>query len=434
MNQQLPQMKSIWIDEDQEAEKLYYLQAQQFMGDDELNITLINSDKPALNNKRQIDLRPLVKKPNSPQLYNRDHQFNSKSSISLKGQTTSNKISYKKSIMNLFKNGSISNHNKKRKQQSSARIISSPFDFQHISHAGGKQESTNESKEKQVENETENHTHTKSYYKKSDSIGNSISLNKAFVTKTVRPDSEISSVYANSMQSDECHERIMSVSTTATTFFERTPSFNRIKHLSKHNNKILNIQESPFNTMERPNSAGSNISLKFLKNYSFQTLLEDEQIQDFNQISVPKEQNENDESQKTLATNTLQPPTISLSSSPSLTETSSSSFSPSSTDLPIKGHSNNRSISTTISKSSSSYSSQKPRSMHKRNNSVPGSLSTPELEQFLFSDVAFKDRISVDDILRYYNTNNDGELITLKDGDKVQIINSEEAMYQHDYL
>lgn len=69
VNQQLPQMKSIWIDEDQEAEKLYSLQAQQLMGGDEFNITMVNSDKPALNNKKQIDLRPLTKKSNSPKLY-----------------------------------------------------------------------------------------------------------------------------------------------------------------------------------------------------------------------------------------------------------------------------------------------------------------------------------------------------------------------------
>ena len=58
----LPQMRSIWLDEDEEAEKLYGLQAQQFMGSDDeenLGITFINSDKPVLSNKKNIELPPL---------------------------------------------------------------------------------------------------------------------------------------------------------------------------------------------------------------------------------------------------------------------------------------------------------------------------------------------------------------------------------------
>lgn len=432
MNQQLPQMKSIWIDEDQEAEKLYSLQAQQLMGDDELNITLVNSDKPALNNKKQIDLRPLVKKSNSPQLYNKEHKFSGKSSTSAQVQEVSNKVSYKKSIMNLFKNGNVSSYSRKKKQQNNVRIISGPFDFQHISHAGGKQEPTNESSQRTVNVDKVDPRCSENKRKDSESMKDSISLNKAFVTKTLRPDSEVSSIYANSMKSNECHDRIMSVSSTATTFLERTPSFHRIKHLSNHNNKIFSAQKPQFTTNERPNSSGSNISINFLKNYNFPTLLEDEQVQDFNQIVMLKEEEEGQKRGKEGINNVLQPPTISLSSSYSTT-TSSSSF-PSTTDLPMKGHCNNRSISTTISNSSSTYSSIKPKSMHKRTSSVPGSLSTPDLEQFLFSDVAFKDRISVDDILRYYNTNNDGKLVTSKDESNVSTMDTEEQVYQHDYL
>lgn len=59
----LPQMKSIWIDEDQEAEKLYGLQAQHLMdsdGEDHVDVVLINSNKPLLNNKEKIELPPLI--------------------------------------------------------------------------------------------------------------------------------------------------------------------------------------------------------------------------------------------------------------------------------------------------------------------------------------------------------------------------------------
>lgn len=65
----LPQMRSIWLDEDEEAEKLYGLQAQQFMGSDDeecLGITYINSDKPLLSNKKNIELPPLLPKTHHP--------------------------------------------------------------------------------------------------------------------------------------------------------------------------------------------------------------------------------------------------------------------------------------------------------------------------------------------------------------------------------
>ena len=60
--QNLPRMKSIWLDEDQEIEKLYSIQAEQFMnsGDhvDAMNITLLNSDVPKLENTENILLLP----------------------------------------------------------------------------------------------------------------------------------------------------------------------------------------------------------------------------------------------------------------------------------------------------------------------------------------------------------------------------------------
>ncbi|CAL9729703.1 GTPase-interacting component 2 [Monosporozyma unispora] len=375
VNQQLPQMKSIWIDEDQEAEKLYSLQAQQLMGGDEFNITMVNSDKPALNNKKQIDLRPLTKKSNSPKLYQK--KKHAKAYQQPLQQT--NKVKHKKSILNLFRSNSISH---KKQQQPASRVISGPFDFQHISHAGGK-EDEEESQEEPSQTKQDNPMTT------DDSTKDLISLNKAFVTQTLRPESVGSSLYTNSMKSENQHDRIMSMSTTATTFLERTPSFNKIKRLS--NNKLLSsAQRNHFTTTERPDSMGSNLSINFLKNYSFPTLLEDEQIKDFNELEQPVEI----EQESTTATTTT-------------------------TDLSMK-HTKNQSISSSFSTTSSSYSSLKPpptntntpnTRSHKRNSSAPGSLTTPELEQFLFSDSAFKDRISVDDILRYYNTTNEGELI-----------------------
>lgn len=67
---ELPQMKSIWIDEDQEMEKLYGFQVRQrFMNgpstdsdedaDEDLGIVLVDSEKLALPNKNNIKLPPL---------------------------------------------------------------------------------------------------------------------------------------------------------------------------------------------------------------------------------------------------------------------------------------------------------------------------------------------------------------------------------------
>ena len=58
----VPQIKSIWLDEDDETEKLYGLQAHQLLDsddDDELGVVMINSDKPVLSNRKNINLPPL---------------------------------------------------------------------------------------------------------------------------------------------------------------------------------------------------------------------------------------------------------------------------------------------------------------------------------------------------------------------------------------
>lgn len=60
-NQMLPQIKSIWIDEDQEAEKLYGMAGQTLLLDEsdmesdneEFDVTVLNSDKPVLNHKKK---------------------------------------------------------------------------------------------------------------------------------------------------------------------------------------------------------------------------------------------------------------------------------------------------------------------------------------------------------------------------------------------
>ncbi|KAL3234957.1 septin ring organization [Nakaseomyces bracarensis] len=116
----LPKMDSIWLDEDQE-EKLYNIQAQVLMDSDEnedelQNIMFLNSKKPLLNNKKNIELPPLTE-DNSQ----RHGEKFAKSGL------TSQKRANRRSILKLF------TQDKERRPVS----ISTPFNFQHISHANG---------------------------------------------------------------------------------------------------------------------------------------------------------------------------------------------------------------------------------------------------------------------------------------------------------
>ncbi|AGO09944.1 AaceriAAL047Cp [[Ashbya] aceris (nom. inval.)] len=113
----LPQIKSIWIDEDEEAEKLYGLQAQQMMDSDDeelLGVVTLNSERPVLNNKTRIELPPLP--PSAYELK--------------KSQSAMDLLARKKQKWKQFFRG--------RKEARGGVSISVPFAFQHISHADGR--------------------------------------------------------------------------------------------------------------------------------------------------------------------------------------------------------------------------------------------------------------------------------------------------------
>lgn len=116
----LPKMDSIWLDEDPE-EKLYNIQAQVLMdsdgNEDELqNIMFLNSKKPLLNNKKNIELPPLTEDKNQ--------RYGEKFS---KNGLSAQKRASRRSILKLF------TQDKDRRPLS----ISTPYNFQHISHANG---------------------------------------------------------------------------------------------------------------------------------------------------------------------------------------------------------------------------------------------------------------------------------------------------------
>lgn len=113
-------MGSIWLDEDPE-EKLYSIQAQVLMdadGDELQNIVFLNSKKPLLNNRKNIELPPLAAELTA----GRDQSGDYKCQVLSPQRRAS-----RRSILKLF------SQDKGRRRVP----ISTPYNFQHISHANG---------------------------------------------------------------------------------------------------------------------------------------------------------------------------------------------------------------------------------------------------------------------------------------------------------
>ncbi|CAI4056045.1 hypothetical protein N7582_000495 [Saccharomyces uvarum] len=288
----LPQMRSIWLDEDEEAEKLYGLQAQQFMGSDDeecLGITYINSDKPLLSNKKNIELPPLLPKTH-PSSYHRTSDSNSatsrKPSTSSASKAKHNKV--------FFKLNSLKKKLLGPQLDIKAKGISTPFGFQHISHADTKDGFQEEPAQQQqplpiaVEQDAAS----------SPSNKRSSALSKAFVTERIpanrdsklnsrshdkktssrfsvaRSISVTSSNYSKNTQgnSHSINGRVVSTSTMATSLFEDSPNASP---------KQFKIKSHSLGHKHTDSTDSSESSLDFLKNYSFPTLLEDRPILDF---------------------------------------------------------------------------------------------------------------------------------------------------------
>ncbi|KAM3161707.1 GTPase-interacting component 2 [Lachancea thermotolerans] len=252
----LPQMKSIWIDEDQEAEKLYGLQAQHLMdsdGEDHVDVVLINSNKPLLNNKEKIELPPLI-----PAAYKPSH--NKKQPLNkMHGSSTLKSKKKTGKLFSLFKM-------KETRGSSSHAKISVPYNFQHISHADLKNVFEGEELACDVE-------------------ASPALLNKAFVTESAPSQQPLqarqrsagsslsalrrSSSIASSQYSSRS-ARIVSTSTMATSVGgdDSCRSLKKLDHLEKMHLK------------HRYNkSDASSVSVEFLKNYDFPTVLEDSLVE-----------------------------------------------------------------------------------------------------------------------------------------------------------
>lgn len=248
----LPQMRSIWLDEDEEAEKLYGLQAQQFMAPDEdenLAIMMVNSDRPLLSNKQNINLGP------------------SRTAVSQKSKTKKKKK--KKGIFGLFRG-------KERHVVRSPGQISTPFGFQHISHAdvrAGFESEEEHGENAKAEGEGEEELPARP-------------LSRAFVTHSLPAD-----VSPNAEERKRVSSRMSiqaSISTTGSSRYSRLGnSAGRIVSSSTMATSVLSAASSPSRVAIIPNmdrlcikdkqnrvSDGSGTFISFLKDYDFPTLLE----------------------------------------------------------------------------------------------------------------------------------------------------------------
>ena len=271
----LPQMKSIWIDEDEEAEKLYGIQAQQYMGgvdDDDLGFMVLNSNRPVLDNKRNINLPPLNNR------------------LSVMYPKPSKKSSKTKHLLKLFKN-------REAQQTKVDKVkISAPFSFQHISHADN-----NVSPE--VTPESTRAANTASVLLEDPVEFHTRSLSKAFVTKSIptahindlgskesmtykykelmsRPTSQSSSHYSKRSEETSSSSRIVSTSTMATSILD--------DHSPKRLLSLSNIEKKYAQKHQHSSSSSSELSLEYLRNYTFPTVLNNKEMLPLREISHPE--------------------------------------------------------------------------------------------------------------------------------------------------
>ncbi|SCV02828.1 LAMI_0H03312g1_1 [Lachancea mirantina] len=272
---QLPQMKSIWIDEDQEAEKLYGTHAHTLLNsddEDQLDFILINSNRPVLSNKKKIELPPLL-----PAAY----KSKTKNSGLKQTANVQAKNSKKNAFLKLFKS-------KDFRSESSGPKISVPFDFQHISHADMRV--------------TCEEAPPHDALRKEEPV---VTLNKAFVTESLpaavpnqdRTKSVASkydlvrrSLSVSSSQYSSSSGRILSTSTMATQVVEE--HIKGPRRLSEKQKVQLRVGQGQGQSQrqEYENSDRNSVSAEFLKEYQFPTVLEEFSLLSFKTPDISTQQ------------------------------------------------------------------------------------------------------------------------------------------------
>ncbi|GAV53312.1 hypothetical protein ZYGR_0AI05960 [Zygosaccharomyces rouxii] len=359
----LPQMKSIWLDEDEEAEKLYGLQAQQFMGPDDedaLSIRMVNSDKPLLSNKKKIDLGPLAKNkfrmacsPVSKGFINGSGKSGNHNSSSNNSQRS------KGGFFSLFKGKEASN--------AKNRKISTPFQFQHISHADAKTgfESEDENDEEPVNPEDEllhpvcsEGCEQDHYDSRRAVIPEGNVLNRRASSARVSYNGSISTSSSRiSRFSTGAANRVVSTSTMATSIQNDHSRIASLNNLGKNYMRHRHTGSNGGNSID--NHEGT---LDFLKNYNFPSELDSNVLFNFTPEMRPHK------------------------------------------------------ISTPIIEAESCYSQEAPSTTGLKNlparlsrhKSDPNLLSTPQMESKWFDEGTPATRRSLDDLLRYYQEPSEG--------------------------
>ncbi|KAL3234882.1 GTPase-interacting component 2 [Nakaseomyces bracarensis] len=307
-NHMLPQMKSIWIDEDQEAEKLYGMVGQTLLlGDsdvesqeNDLDVTVLNSDQPVLSHKKSIMLPPLKQSAG-----NTSRVANSRA----KGSKTKNNKGFFKSI---FKSG-----NKNQPQYTGPAKISTPFHFQHISHASynrghesyfsieeqeegcSLEKTTTECSEPKqlsrafvteslLERSMTNSKTAQAYstplskkerQRSSSSVRLSIGRSNSNRSGSLDRSASVASSNLSNSNSMMKHNRVVSSSTIATSLFEYEDVQLSSEQYMTTKMSNLDISEMEPKKFVKRDSGDSELSLTFLKTYNFPTLLEEEEEQ-----------------------------------------------------------------------------------------------------------------------------------------------------------
>ncbi|AMD19230.1 HBR329Cp [Eremothecium sinecaudum] len=208
----LPQIKSIWIDEDEEAEKLYGLHAQQIMdsdGEEQLEVITLNSEKPILENKRNIELPPLP-----PSAY---EVRKTKSSMNLMRR----KVKWSK----IFRS---KGPRESARPESMQLSISVPYGFQHISHANGRGMFGPEDDDEELEKTSGRSIKSERHFSRAfvtDALPNSSAIDAGQTqrTSTMSTNSGLSSVRVSRSSTSMSTTRVLSTATMATSVLLDVP-------------------------------------------------------------------------------------------------------------------------------------------------------------------------------------------------------------------
>lgn len=199
----LPRMKSIWLDEDEDSEKLYNFQSEKFLHNNEeynkIQISLLNSHRVDEN------IRLIPVSPNS-QPIEKFPNFENELNLSKKNCTlASNKSSVKEKLLSKLKIewNKLDYYANYRHRQSESKkdLITGPYDFQHIIHADFNSSLMTNDFTKDRNTKTSNETDDNATANTSEPQ-KLTTFSKAFCTEEIKDDTDTDSDYYEVRNSD----------------------------------------------------------------------------------------------------------------------------------------------------------------------------------------------------------------------------------------